>query len=231
MRGQQRNNPGSEFEKFLQPDHDRYPGKYPEIDPEPFEYPETQSPRQGNANQGHPAPAHPRQDHSGQSYLGPGNPVQDFSGPDLVEDPDRQVLASASVQYGLKTPRVRLEVDRGKTVLCEVLLAAVAMTFALAGLAGQFAANQTDALASYQRARAQDLLQETVQGLASFSFESVAALDGYVVHETGSPQNSDYRVEIAVAPSNQNTLRITAVLRDTKTHRQITKLVTFRGRI
>ena len=217
MRGQQKNNPGSEFQKFLQPDYEKYPGKYPEKDPEPdpLEY------------QGHPAPAHPRQD---QCYA-PGNPVQGFPEPDLVEDPDRQVLASASAQYGLKIPRVRLEVDRGKTVLCQVLLAAVAMTFALAGLAGQFAANHTDALASYQRARAQDLLQETVQGLASFSFESVAALDGYVVYEAGSPQNSDYRVEIAVAPSNPNTLRITAVLRDTKTRRQITELVTFRGRI
>ena len=235
MRGQQRNNPASELQKFLQPEHERYPGRYPERDPklDSLEDPETRSPRQGHSG--------PQDHHLGPDRLAPGpdrpRPGLDLHGPgpgpgpDPAEDPDLQVLASASAEYGLKTPRVRLEVNRGRTVLCQVLVAAVAMTFALAGLAGQFTAERTDALASYQRRRAQDLLQETVQGLASFSFESVAALDGYIVHEAGSPQNSDYRVEIAVAPSNQDTLRITAVLRDTRTRRQITELVTFRGRI
>ena len=74
------------------------------------------------------------------------------------------------------------------------------------------------------------MLQETVHGLESFSFDAVAALDGSIYFEASSWQNSDYQVEIAVTPLGRDTLRIQAVLRETKTRRQVTESVIFRGR-
>ena len=147
-----------------------------------------------------------------------------------VEEPDPLVLRSASAHYGLKTPRIRKELDRGKKVFCEVVLVALASMLGLAGIAGQYAAEHSSALESYRRGRAHDLLHETVQALQSYPFDSLADFDGAAVHEADSPEHSEFKVEIAVTPSENGVLRITTVLRDTKTRQQITELVTYRGR-
>ncbi|MHC4918250.1 MAG: hypothetical protein ACYTKC_01530 [Planctomycetota bacterium] len=147
-----------------------------------------------------------------------------------VEEPDPLVLRSTSAHYGLKTPRIRKELDRGKKVFCEVVLMALASMLGLAGIAGQYAAEHSSALESYRRGRAHDLLHETVQALHSYPFDSLPEFHGSAIHEADSPEHSDFKVEIAVTASENGRLRITTVLRDTKTRQQITELVTYRGR-
>ena len=69
-----------------------------------------------------------------------------------------------------------------------------------------------------------------MQALDAYSFESLHGMDGSAIHEAGSPESSDFEVELAVTPSASGMLRIEAVLRDTKTRRKLTQLVTYRGR-
>ena len=127
-------------------------------------------------------------------------------------------------------PRVRRELDRGKTVLCEVLLVAVMMMLGLAGVAGQFVSDRWTTTHSYRQSLAQELLHETVQAVHAYSFDAVASLHGTVVHDSGNPRYSDFKVEIAVTPSKGDKLCIKTVLRDTKTLGKITELVTYRER-
>ncbi len=142
--------------------------------------------------------------------------------------PDPLALTATSVHYGMRVPKVRKELDRGKTLLCEVLLVAVMMMLGLAGIAGQFVSDRWTATHAYRQSLAQDLLQETVQALHAYSFDALASLHGSVVHDGGNPQYSDFKVEIAVAPSKGGKLCIKTVLRDMKTLGKITELVTYR---
>ena len=157
--------------------------------------------------------------------LGPLGPLDP-----LAYGEDADLLLFGSGHYGSKPPRFRREPDRGKKVLCEVLLVAFVLTLGLAGVGGQYAAENWNGLEAHRQDRASELLRETVQALDAYSFESLHGMDGSAIHETGSPETSDFKVELAITPLASGMLRIEAVLRDTKTRRKLNQMVTYRGR-
>ncbi len=142
--------------------------------------------------------------------------------------PKQVALAPASAHYGSKVPRVRRELDRGKTVLCEVLLIAVMMMLGLGGIAGQYVANRWDTTHAYRRSLARELLQETVAAVEAFSFRDLGRLQGAVISDTGNPHHSDFEVEITVTPSKDGRLCIKASLREAKTLGPIAERVIYR---
>ena len=135
-----------------------------------------------------------------------------------------------SGHYGSYPPLLRKEPDRGKKVLFLILAVAVIWTLALAGVAGQYGADLWGALETHKKNRAESMLKDTVKALNAYSFEMLSNMNGTSVHEASNPEQSDYKIEIAVTPSASGLLKIQAVLKDTKTRRKLTQMVTYRGR-
>lgn len=159
--------------------------------------------------------------------------VMDAPGPEDYPDPgpppmDPMTFTPTSAYYGMKAPDVRRELDRGKTVLCEVLLVAVMMMLGLAGIAGQFVVDRWSATDAYKRSLGQELFLDTVRAIDAYSYEELLGLDGKVVHDTGNPKYSDFKVEIAVTQSQGDRLRIETVLREKTVHGKITETVIYR---
>ena len=130
----------------------------------------------------------------------------------------------------MRPPLVRDEPSRGRKVLFQIVVAALVLMLGLAGLAGEYAAKHSRVLDEHRRGRAAKLLRETVESFDAYSFDHVSTLDGAAVHESGTPERSDYKVEIAVIPSGTGLLQIKAILRDSTTLQRITETVTYRGR-
>jgi hypothetical protein len=150
--------------------------------------------------------------------------------PELGPPPmDPMTFTPTSAHYGRKAPEVRRELDRGKTVLCEVLLVAVMMVLGLAGVAGQFVVDRWTTTYSYRSALAQELLDDTVKAVHAYSFDALADLDEFVVYDSGNPKYSDFKVEIAVAQAKGDKLCIKTVLRDTRTLATIAERVIYRS--
>jgi hypothetical protein len=142
--------------------------------------------------------------------------------------PDPLAFAPASAHYGSKVPWIRRELDRGKTVLCEVLLISVMMVLVLGGIAGQYVVNRWDTTHAYRQSMAQQLLHETVEAVEALSFGDLGRLHGVVVSDTGNPQHSDFEVEITVTPSKDGKLCIKTSLRETRTLGLIDERVIYR---
>lgn len=141
---------------------------------------------------------------------------------------DPMTFTPTSAHYGMKAPEVRRELDRGKTVFCEVLLVAVMMVLGLAGVAGQFVVDRWSSTDSYRRALGQELFQDTVRAVHAYSYDDLLKLDNSVVHDAGNPDYSDFKVEIAVSQSQGGRLCIKAVLREKTVPGKIAERVIYR---
>lgn len=178
----------------------------------------------------------PRQQHIDiDEFANSGSlPIMNEPGPEDYPDlqpppPDPMTFTPTSAHYGRRPPAVRKEVDRGKTVLCEVLLVAVMMVLGLAGVAGQFVTDRWTTTHTYRQSLAQDLLQEAVQAVHAYSFDALESLDGSTVHDSGDPESSNFAVEIAVSATNDDKkLCVNTVLLDTRTRVKIAETVIYR---
>ena len=137
---------------------------------------------------------------------------------------------SASSTYGRVSPLRRSEIRRGRRVMLQVLGTIVACTALLGFGAGMLGAQWVDLSTISRSDRAEDLVAQTIDALAAYSFDTVSSMDGSSIHDHPSPEQSDYRVDLAVTPAANGLLQIRAVLLDIRTRREVTRFVTWRGR-
>ena len=139
-------------------------------------------------------------------------------------------LADPSGAYGLAPPRKREEKGRGFNVVLEVLLCAAVFCALLTFGAGLIASRHIDIESWLHAAKAQAMVDQTLDVLAAYSFETVSEMNGSSLHEYNAADLGDYRVDLAITPSTSGMLRIQATLFDTRTSRAVSRFVTWRGR-
>jgi hypothetical protein len=100
----------------------------------------------------------------------------------------------------------------------------------LLGGAGQHGGRVVDVEGLERAARAQRLVGDTVAALAAYSYDTVASLHGSAVHERERADASEFKVELAVTATSAGSLKIEGVLRETRSRRQVSQFVTYRGR-
>lgn len=143
---------------------------------------------------------------------------------------DVNAWISSSGAYGAEPLRRQPQRGRGRAALVQVLLTVAVLTTALAHGAGRYGAAATN-LSEMRRAdRGQHLVHDTMEALAAYSFDTVSMMDGSSVMDKATPEASDFRVDLAVTPAADGMLTIKAVLKDNRTSRELSRLVTYRGR-
>ena len=100
----------------------------------------------------------------------------------------------------------------------------------LLGGAGQHGGRVVDIEGLERTARVQRLVGDTVAALAAYSYETVAGLHGRALHERERADSSEFKVELAVTPTSAGSLKIEGVLLETRSRRQVSQFVTYRGR-
>ena len=96
--------------------------------------------------------------------------------------------------------------------------------------AGMMGSRYLDVEALKRSTRVDRLLARTLDGISAYSFEAISEMDGRSILEKTTTGNSDYRVDLAVTPARDGLLKIRAILLDNRTSREVTRVVTWRGR-
>ena len=143
---------------------------------------------------------------------------------------DVDAWISSSGAYGAEPLRRQPQRGRGGAALVQVLIMASVLTTGLAYGAGQYGASATNFSETRRAGRGQHLVHETMEALAAYSFDTVSMMDGSSVMDKATPESSDFRVDLAVTPAADGMLTIRAVLKDNRTSRELSRLVTYRGR-
>lgn len=140
-------------------------------------------------------------------------------------DPVRHALAS------LHHAQAYSPVDHGRRDFLGIVLAAMLFTILLACGAGECALHVVDVDASRRAARAEHLLQNTLEAVSAYPFEAIAKLDGAArASEARVPVDPDFDVDLGVTNVRNGLLRIEAVVVDSATRQEMGKFVTYRRR-
>jgi hypothetical protein len=114
--------------------------------------------------------------------------------------------------------------------LAKILLTAVVLTLALAIGAGHHGEKYLDVEDSRRLASAEDLLEQTLRSISAHSYDDVAFMNGSKFGDRATSESSNYEVRLAVTPAAGGLLKIDAILTNKLTHKEIRRLVSYRGR-
>jgi hypothetical protein len=140
-------------------------------------------------------------------------------------DPDTVV----STVYGVM-PSPPAERGGELRMLFEVLLCTLLFPVLWFVGAGMLGAWFVDVDGHRRAARAELLVHDTTAAIAAYSFDAVKLLHGASFLDAGTRAESEFRVDLEVAPERQDLLRVQAVLRENASSREVGRVTTYRGR-
>ncbi len=139
-------------------------------------------------------------------------------------------MTQHSAAYGQRPPHRASEEGRGRRVFSQVVFAMIACCALLTFGAGLLGSQYVDLEDLKRHTKVDSVLAKTLDGLSAYSFDSLAEMDGHSILENPHAGDSDYRVDLAVTPASNGLLKIRAILLDNRTSREVTRVVTWRGR-
>lgn len=112
----------------------------------------------------------------------------------------------------------------------EVLLAMVLVAIALASVAGSIGSNLKANARSQTITHGSRFLQEVLASIDMQTYDALLTMNGNIFYDTGVASSARLRVDYTAATIAVDLIEVTAVLRDQRTGRELTRVGLLRSR-
>ncbi|HHI78691.1 MAG TPA: type II secretion system protein [Planctomycetes bacterium] len=119
--------------------------------------------------------------------------------------------------------------ERGSTFM-EIVIAVAILSFALTVIAGAFGTNLKAVDRAKNTNRAAHFVEETLDSLAETSYSDLKALNGNVLYNGSTAEDSLYRIDLSVTESTVDLLTIKLLLRNVRDGSIVSRFVLKRSK-